>query len=84
MPLKHANMGIVMNAEAPYHIVTNLNAVASFDLEYCLRGLGPMSRAQYLRSAEVCTKVCSVEPILPAVTQHVMASIGVALMVHHW
>ena len=84
MPLKHANMGIVMIAEAPYHIVTNLNAVASFDLEYCLRGLGPMSRAQYLRWAEVCTKLFSVELIHTSCDTACDGFHGVALMVHHW
>ena len=77
-PPKHENVKGEMNADASYHIVTNLNAVATFDSDHCLRGVGPASTRQSSRWAVVCTELLSVRPFISALTQHEMASIGVA------
>ena len=79
-PPQHANVKVVMNADASCHIVTNLNAVATFDSDYCLRGVGPASTQQSLRWAMVCTELLSVGPFISALTQHEMTSIGVAFL----
>ena len=52
----YASVEGLMHADASYHIITNLNVIASFDLENC-QWRGDLIRRGAEKLAVVCTKL---------------------------